>query len=276
MAPMKRFFVFASAAMCLLGVSIHAANGVVISMKTTTGASSATSQIQLDANHMRAEMAGRGGAQNTVVFDGTKQAMYLIDDSKKTYSEITKEDVDRVAAQMQQAQQQMQSAMANVPPEQRAQIEAMMRGRGRGMSGMGAPAAKPTYKKSGTDKVGKWTCDKYEGYEGDRKTSEVCTVPPTALGLTASDFDITKQFAKFFSGVMPQMSDRVFSLGSLEDRGFVGVPVRTISYGADGSVQGTSELTDISHQNIPDSTFAPPSGYAKQDMGFGRGRRGGF
>jgi hypothetical protein len=270
---MNRLLVIVSVTVCLLGVSTYAANGVVISMKTTTGASSATSQIQLDANHMRAEMAGRGGAQNTVVFDGAKQAMFLIDDSKKTYSEITKDDLDKLAAQM----QQMQSAMANVPPEQRAQIEAMMRGRGgRGMPGMGAPAAKPTYKKTGSDKVGKWSCDKYEGYEGDRKTSEVCTVAPTALGLTASDFDITKQFAKFFSGIMPQMSDRVFSLGSLEDRGFVGVPIRTISYGADGGVQGTSELTDITHQNIPDSTFAPPSGYAKQDMGFGRGRRGGF
>jgi hypothetical protein len=31
-------------------------------------------------------------------------------------------------------------------------------------------------------------------------------------------------------------------------------------------------LTDISHQNIPDSTFAPPAGYAKQNMGFGGGR----
>ena len=44
---------------------------------------------------------------------------------------------------------------------------------------------------------------------------------------------------------------------------------------ANGSVSGTSELTDISHQNIPESTFAPPSGYTKQEMPFG-GRRGGF
>jgi len=89
---------------------------------------------------------------------------------------------------------------------------------------------------------------------------------------------VTKQFAKFFSGIMPQMSDRVFSIGSVEDRGFVGVPIRTINYGADGSVTGTTELTDISHQNIPDSTFEPPAGYAKQDMmgGMGRGRRGRF
>src|SRR5579859_4645557 len=264
---MKRLF--CAAALCLFFTSTYAANGLVISMKTTKGTSTATNQIQLDANHMRAEMAGRSDAQNAFVFDGVKQAMYIIDDSKKTYTEITKEDLDRMAAQM-------QGMMASIPPEQRAQVEAMMRARGgRGMPGMGAPAAKPTFKKTGTDKVGKWTCDKYEGYEGDRKTSEVCTVAPSALGLSDADFAVTKQFAKFFSGIMPQMSERVFSIGSLEDRGFAGVPVRTISYGADGSVSSTTELTDISHQNVPDSAFAPPSGYAKQDMGFGRGRRGG-
>jgi hypothetical protein len=213
------------------------------------------------------------------VFDGAKQAMYVIDDSKKTYSEITKDDLDKLAAQMQQMQQQMQGAMANVPPEQRAQIEAMMRGRGgRGMPGAPAPAAKPTYKKTGTDKVGKWTCDKYEGYQGEKKTSEVCTVAPSALGLSESDFAVGKDFAKFFSSfsdMMPQRQE-VFSLGTLEDHGFVGIPIRTINYGADGSVTGSMEWTDINHQNIPDSTFAPPAGYAKQDMGMGRGRRGGF
>jgi len=268
MLRMKRFS--AAAALCVLFTSAYAANGVVISMKMTKGASTTTDQIQLDANHMRTEMAGRTGGQNTVVFDGVKQAMYIIDDGKKTYSEITKEDLDRVAAQM-------QGMIAQLTTEQRAQAEAMMRGRGgRGLPGMGASAPKPTFKKVGTDKVGKWTCDKYEGYEGEKKTSEVCTVPSTALGLSDSDFAVTKQFAKFFSGLMPQMSTNVFSLGSLEDRGFVGLPIRTITYGADGSVASTSELTDITHQNIPDSTFAPPAGYAKQDSPFGRGRRGGF
>ena len=269
---------FPAAALCLFFTSTYAANGVVISMKTTRGASASTDEIQLDANHMRAQVRGRGGAENTVIFDGVKQTMYIVDDAKKSYSEITKEDLDRVAAQVSQMQSQMQGAMANLTPEQRAQIEGMMRGRGgRGMPGMGAAAAaKPTFKKTGTDKVGKWACDKYEGYESERKTSEVCTVSPSALGLSESDFAVSKQFAKFFSSLMPQMSTQIFSLGSLEDRGFVGVPVRTITYAADGSVQSTSELSDVTHQSIPESAFAPPSGYAKQEMPFGRGRRGGF
>src|SRR5215831_15795377 len=153
MLAMKRLF--CAVALCFFVTSTYAANGLVISVKSTKGGATSTDQIQIDANHMRTQMARGGSVENTMVFDGVKQSMYIIDDSKKTYSEITKEDLDRIAAQM-------QSMMASIPPEQRAQIEAMMRGRGgRGLPGMGAPV-KPTYKKTGTDKVGKWTCDKYE------------------------------------------------------------------------------------------------------------------
>src|SRR5262249_46603229 len=110
MQGMKRLFLFLSGALCLAGVSTFAANGVVISMKRTAGTSTATTQIQLDPNHMRTQMAGRGGAENTVIFDGNRQAMMMIDDAKKTYTEITKEDLDRMAAQL-------QGMMANVQPE---------------------------------------------------------------------------------------------------------------------------------------------------------------
>src|SRR6516162_2612159 len=87
MPLMTRFFT--AAGLCLFVASTYAADGVVISMKTTGagGGTTSTNQIQLDANHMRAEMAGRGGGENGVVFDGTKQTLYIIDDSKKTYSE---------------------------------------------------------------------------------------------------------------------------------------------------------------------------------------------
>ena len=60
------------------------------------------------------------------------------------------------------------------------------------------PAPKTEYRKTGTDKVGKWTCDKYEGYQDGKKTSEVCTVDPQALGFATTDFEVTKQLAAFF------------------------------------------------------------------------------
>jgi len=261
-----------AAAVCLFAGTAYAADGILIVAKTTTAGSTKTNQIQVDANHMRAEALGPTGRNETFIFDGANQVMYMIDDAKKTYSEITKADVDRMAAQLQGAMAQMQDALKNMPPERRAQVEAMMKGR---MGAATPEAAKPTYKKTGTDKVGKWTCDKYDKYEGGKKTAEICTVDPKTLGFSASDFAVTTQMAEFFQKMLPPSMrssanlNQMWTLGRFEDQGYSGFPIREITDST------TSELTDFTRQNFPASTFAAPSGYQKVDSPFataGRGR----
>src|SRR5262249_19618962 len=149
---------------------------------------------------------------------------------RKTYSEITKDDVDRLSNQMSDAMAKMQEQLKSLPPEQRAQIEQMMKGAGRGMASMaGSAATKTEYKKNGTDKVGKWTCDKYDGFQGADKTVELCTVQPQALGFSMADFEVAQQLQAFFSKLMPQGADNMFRIGKLEEQGFSGIPVRRVS-----------------------------------------------
>lgn len=256
-----------TAAICALAAPVSAADVIVISQQTTTGAKSETSQTHLDRNRMRAETADPTGNKRVVVFDGAAQVLRIIDDQAKTYREITKADVDRLGG-MPDVMTQMQQQMQNLPPEQRAQIEAMMKARG-GISGAGGPSGKTEYKKVGTDRVGKWTCDKYEGVRNGQKTSEVCTVDPKVLGFTAADLEVPKQLAEFFSKLMPHAEDRMFRVGTGDDKSFAGVPVRTVSLGPQPSV---TEVTDVSRQSLPDSTFAVPAGYQKTAFG-GRGRQ---
>jgi hypothetical protein len=164
--------------------------------------------------------------------------------------------------------------MKSMSPEQRARIEAMMKGRG--LPGMSTPP-KPTYRKVGTATVGKWTCDKYDEYEGAEKTGEICTVDPKVLGFTQADFAVAQQMMDFLQRMLPPSMRtgsslaQMFSVGS-SDLGFSGVPVRTVS----GSI--TTEMTDLSRQNFPASTFAVPAGYQKVASPFaglagGRGRQ---
>ena len=171
------------------------------------------------------------------------------------------------------AMAQMQAQMQNLPPEQRARMEAMMQGAGRGMAGMAA-AARPEYKKAGgTARVGKWTCDMYEGTRNGARASEICTVDPSAIGFSMADFEITKQFGEFFSRLMPQGMERLFAVGTAGPSGFSGIPVRSVSYDASGKETSTMELTDASRQNFPDSLFAVPAGFQKKDFPGGRGRQ---
>lgn len=269
---------------CLVASQASAADGVLLVQKMTMGTAPAeTHQIQIEPRRMRMETGGmRGSGKQVVIFDGTREVMLMIDDTNKTYTEMTKADVEALGGQVSAAMSQMQEAMKNMPPEQRAQMEAMM-ARGRGAAGgraggMGAAAAaRPTYKKTGTDTVGKWTCDKYEGYNAEgQKTSEVCTVDPKVLGFTAADFAVTKDMAAFFQKLMPNMAAQTFRIGSVEDQGFSGVPVRsTMTVGAQTV---TTEIADVKRQSFPDSLFQVPAGYQKTDSPFGamgRGRRGG-
>lgn len=261
----------AAAAILALGTALQAANGVIITQKVTMGDSARTTQVQFDANHMRAETPGARGESQVVIFDGAKQVLYIVNPERKTYSEMTKEDADKLGAQVNDAMAQMQAQMANLPPEQRAQIETLMKGRGMGAA-MGG-AAKPEYKKVGTDTVGKWTCDKYEGYVNGQKTMDLCTVDPKVLGFTPADFAVTRQMADFFSRIMPQGASRIFSIGDLATQGYAGIPIRTTT-----SMMGrtsTSELQDIQRGSIPESAFEVPAGFQKEPFmgGMGRGRQ---
>jgi hypothetical protein len=257
-----------------IGVSAICAQGqgILIVQKETANGQSSTNQIQLDKTHMRAESKASGSPM-AFVFDGQKQVAYMIDVSKKTYTELSKSDLEGMRGQMDAAMAQLQKQLESLPPQQRQMMEQMMRGRG-GVPGAAAPQVpKVEYRPAGSDKVGQWSCTKYEGYVGQQKTTEVCTVDPKDLGLTPSDFDVARQFAEFMKTMAPQAVDR-FPVNGGAQEGFNGIPVRRTSY-RNGAVETVSELTQVSHQSFPASTFEPPSDYQKQAFGpAGRGGRG--
>jgi hypothetical protein len=143
-------------------------------------------------------------------------------------------------------------------------MDAMLKSRGM----LGGAAPKTEYRKTGTDTVGKWTCEKYEGYQNNQKISELCTVDPKALGFVEGDFQVTQQLSDFVRAMNPQNADQIFMLGLGEAQGFTGLPVRRIY--SIGPQQIISELTEISRQTFPDSLFAVPAGFQKQPLAPGR------
>jgi len=140
--------------------NIAQAQGVLFVQQETRDGKTNINQIQMDKTHMRAESHASGEA-NAFVFDSTTQVARMINLDKKTYVEINKAQMEQMSGQMNSAMAQMQEQMKNMPPEQRAMVEQMMQGRG--MPGPAAAAPKVEYRQAGTDKVGQWTCTKYEG-----------------------------------------------------------------------------------------------------------------
>ena len=97
-------------------VNCLAADGILIVEKTTTGGTAKTNQIQIEKTCMRAESEGANGGKQVFIFDGGAQVMRMIDYDKKTYTEMTKADVDRMSAQVAGAMAQMQEQLKNLPP----------------------------------------------------------------------------------------------------------------------------------------------------------------
>jgi hypothetical protein len=258
------------ATMCLAAWPLQAADGVLIVEKATSGGKTQTNQIQIEKDRMRAETAGPTGEKQTVVFDGVKQVLWIINDGRKTYSEMTKADVDRMGGQMSDAMARMQEQLKSLPPEQRAQIEGLMKGRG-APGGPNGQAVKTAYRKTGTDKVGAWTCDTYEGSQNNQKVAELCTVEPRTLGFAMADFQVTKRLIDFFSKLAPQGADQMFAIGTPEDQGFSGVPVRRISF-RNGQQQSMTEISEVRRQTFPASTFELPAGLQQEAFGGGLGR----
>jgi len=246
-------------ALCALASPLFAADGVLVVERTTSGTDTRTSQIQIEAQRMRAE-TNTGGRVQTVIFDGTTQVLWIIDNTRKSYMEMTKADADKMGGQMSAMMAQMQEQLKNMPPAARAQMEAMMKGRG--MPGPGA-IAKTEYRRSGADQVGKWTCAKYDGFRNNEKTSEVCTVDPKELGFSEADFAVSRQLAEFFRAIVPQNAD-LFSIGTPEAQGYSGVPVRRIN--AVGPGQTVSEIVEVKRETFPDSLFVVPAGFQRQAM----------
>jgi hypothetical protein len=251
----------------LVAGQLHAADGIIITQTTTVSGKARTSRVQITKDRMRTEMVSSSGEAEAVVFDGARQVLWIINYDKKTYTELTKADIDRIGGQLNDTMAKLQEQLKNLPPERRAQMEQMLKGRG--LPGTSSGAAKTEYRRAGTDKVSKWPCVKYEGYRNNQKTSELCTVEPDALGVGPGDFEITQQIGEFFKGLAPQMADRILTIGTA-DQGFTGVPVRRLTTSQGGGVEMLTELSDVSRQNIPDSAFVLPPDLTKSAIPFGR------
>lgn len=245
-----------------------AAPGIVLVERVTANGAARTTQIHMTADKMRAEVQSPDGQLQVVIFDGSAQVMYVIVPERKTYMEMTKADVDRVAAQMPAMMAQARQMLEKLPPEQRAQLEAQLEKITGSRAIPGSPgyleSMKPEFRKGGTDRVGAWTCDVYETLMNGKKVGDMCTVSFQALGFTSADFAMSQRMATFFRALVPQGADGLFQVGTPGGQGFEGVPVRRSVHMF--GTQTVSELQSATRQNIADDVFVPPQGFQKSSM----------
>ncbi|MGE0392754.1 MAG: hypothetical protein AB7P67_04225 [Vicinamibacterales bacterium] len=246
------------------------AQGIVVVTRETGSGQPLTARIAMDATHVRAE--SRNGAEEMAfVYDGDAEAIRILNLTKKTYTEITRAQLDQMGQQRDAAMAAAMERMKDLPPERRRMMEEAMK-RAQGGAAMPQTATVTTeYRRTGSGTVGQWACTTYDGFRGATKVAELCAAPPSVLGLSPSDFDATRQLAAFTRRMAPQAADGLMFDGTDQSQGFEGIPLRRTRF-RNGKPAGTSEIVEVRREALPASTFAAPAGFRRESMP-GAGRR---
>jgi hypothetical protein len=187
---------------------------------------------------------------------------YVLDDQRKTYTEIDKATMQKTAEQAGAAMKQMQEQMKNMPPEQRAQMEKMMAG----MPGMSGKKDLYEAKDTGRNDTAEGRkCRIWNVLKNGTVQEEMCVVPFTSFSGKEDFQKAFKQLAEAFEGMaanLPGAGDSIKARNSVN-----GYPVRVRYFDEAGKPRGMETvLTKWAEESLPASTFEIPAGYKKNEL----------
>jgi hypothetical protein len=207
-----------------------------------------------------------------MIFREQSREFIAIDHEEKEYYVIDEVAMERIGNQLSSAMQQMQQALAEMPPEQRAMAEQMMK------QHIPVPAqeeAPMTVQKTGkSDTINGFGCDYYEVQQRGAKIRELCVTDWDDIdgGREASESMLA------LAGFFDNMAEK-FSAGSGMDvmgeqrelfqhmRELGGYPVLTREFDDGGRVESESRLKSAKTGNIDAAFFEPPEDYVQKDLG---------
>ena len=249
--------------------------GVRIQMDGTdlTTNKTSTQVIMMDNTRLRID----ADEKTSMMFltDGGRNRMVILDKTKNTYQEIDEQMMKQMGQQMSGAMAQMDAAMKGMPPEQRAMMEKMMKGK----MPQGAPVVRTVYTAKGSGTVNGFACTKYEGIRGAEKVSEVCAASASQIKVAPGDYQVFEKMKQFTAGIQDAMKNSPFAAGiqssSVADSGMEGFPVQTVSF-RNGQAASRMELKSVTTASFSDADFSLGSA-KKVEMptmpGGGRGKQ---
>ncbi len=239
-----------------------------ITFRTTEGQSSSMEAILIGHGKIRTD----ADKTTSVIFDPAAGVMTMLDHSRKTFTRLTKADIESMVAMAADMAKQLEQAMASMPPEMRE----MMKGR---LGGAAAASSGPAVEFVDTGKsamVAGLSCRIVQGKALGRVASESCMGDPNAIELPAADRQTLVAAMTWYK----ELADKLTS-GPLARVGNVSpfrgglIPLRSTTIGTDGS-RSTSEFAGVTTGAISADVFAAqPAGYKEQRLAMpGRGRGG--
>ena len=200
----------------------------------------------------------------TLIKDGT---FYIIDDRDKTYVVFDKATMEQLAKKISDAMEKMKAQLAQLPAEQRAQMEQMMPG----LAGGDSKRTVEVFETGKTDKVDGRTCRLWDVKRDGKLDDQICVVAYSDLPGKENFQAMFANFAKVFE----EMAKSVPMLAGMMTNEFSaqakvnGFPVRSRGYD-NGKLGDDEQVMKVWREEaIPAATFEIPAGYKQKQMPMG-------
>lgn len=232
-------------------------SGVVIELEGKGASAGEKMRVVLyvEPGRLRAETQSAEG-ESILIFRADRQLVWVIQPAQKSYTEMTEADMARVAGQM-------QAMLKDLPPDQRAMMEQMMKRQ----SGAGK-APQISVKRVGAEAVGKFDATKYEVWSDGGRVADVWAAPLAQVNVQPAEHETFLQFTRF----MEKLTQAVGSAGSSGDwtrhaAAIEGFPVKSVSYESTGKPANEQQVVRAERQAVGDDKFQVPPGMRKMQMG---------
>jgi hypothetical protein len=200
----------------------------------------------------------------TLIKNGT---FYIIDDRDKTYVMFDKATMEQLAKKISDAMEKMKAQLAQLPAEQRAQMEQMMPG----LSGGDSKRSVEVADTGKTDKVDGRTCRLWDVKRDGKLDDQICVVPYSDLPGKENFQAMFANFAKVFEEMaksVPMLAGMMTNEFSAQTK-VNGFPVRSRGY-EEGKLADEEQVMKVWREEaIPAATFEVPAGYKQKQMPMG-------
>lgn len=200
----------------------------------------------------------------TLIRNGT---FYIIDDSDKTFVMFDKATMEQLAKKISEQMEKMKEQLAQLPPEQRAQMEQMMPG----MAGGDRKWTVEAIDTGKSDKVDGRACRLWDIKRDGELDDQICVVAYSALPGKENLQAMFANFAKVFEEMaksVPMLAGMMTNEFSAQSK-VNGFPVRTRGY-ENGKLGDDQQVMKVWREEaIPASMFEIPAGYKQKQMTMG-------
>lgn len=274
---MKRVWI--SALFVFASTPVH--GGVLLSVENRSLDGSlparVTSEIAIDGKRVRIDhKAPDRTSQGTVIYLGEPKQLIVVDHKGNTFRVLTPQssralsnEMDR---RMEEARRQMEARLSQLPPQQRAVMEKMMRQHTTQASPRPKATAAPAVEIKDTgirQTIKGYPTKKYEVWRQNRKIREMWVTDWKSAGVEREELRIFKEMNQFQQDLYASLNqdpgagrnDEAFD----EFRQVDGLPIQVTEY--DGTTRTRETLLQaVKRRRFDDSFFAPPKGYEAKGL----------